>query len=198
MSWESFDWKPADGAPLGAGASILPLWPMLRSAIAEGISADALCPVTIGELTVGHIKFSEAAYAARGCAFVRVAGNRPTRRLGRSRPGQGRQDRRQTSTAAERLQELVLESMDGAFESILGEGLGLGAAVEISSPDAPMLLLRLPITSVDNEELILISAYDEAVAEELSAHVVALQALASEASHAGSRSDAGLTAGPGV
>ena len=50
MSWESFDWKPADGASLGAGASILPLWPMLRSAIAEGISADALCPVTIGDL----------------------------------------------------------------------------------------------------------------------------------------------------
>ena len=42
MSWESFDWKPADGVSLGAGASILPLWPMLRSAIAEAISADLL------------------------------------------------------------------------------------------------------------------------------------------------------------
>ena len=60
MSWESFDWKPADGASLGAGASILPLWPMLRSAIAEGISADALCPVTIGDLTVGHVRFADA------------------------------------------------------------------------------------------------------------------------------------------
>jgi hypothetical protein len=45
-----------------------------------------------------------------------------------------------------------------------------------------MLLLRLPMTSVDNEELALISAYDAAVAGELSAHIVALQALASEAS----------------
>ena len=71
--------------------------------------------------------------------------------------------------------------MDGAFESILGEGLGLGPAVEISAPDAPMLLLRLPITSVDNEELVLVSAYDDAVAGELSAHIVALQALTAEA-----------------
>ena len=45
-----------------------------------------------------------------------------------------------------------------------------------------MLLLRLPITSVDNEELVLVSVYDEAVAGELSAHIVALQALSSEAS----------------
>ena len=45
-----------------------------------------------------------------------------------------------------------------------------------------MLLLRLPITSVDNEELVLISAYDAAVAGELSAHIVALQALSAEAS----------------
>jgi flagellar motor switch protein FliN/FliY len=74
--------------------------------------------------------------------------------------------------------------MDGAFESLLGEGLGLGPAVEISAPEAPMVLLRLPMTSVDNEELILISAYDEAVAGELSAHVVALQALSSEANNA--------------
>jgi flagellar motor switch protein FliN/FliY len=71
--------------------------------------------------------------------------------------------------------------MSEAFESILGEGLGLGQPVEISSPDAPMLFLRLPMTSVDNEEVVLISAYDDAVANELSAHVVALQALAAEA-----------------
>ncbi len=71
--------------------------------------------------------------------------------------------------------------MSDAFESILGEGLGLGNPVEISAPDAPMLLLRLPMTSVDNEELVLISAYDDAVAGELSAHIVALQALAAEA-----------------
>ena len=38
------------------------------------------------------------------------------------------------------------------------------------------------MTSVDNEELVLISAYDAAVASELSAHIVALQALAAEAS----------------
>jgi flagellar motor switch protein FliN/FliY len=47
-----------------------------------------------------------------------------------------------------------------------------------------MLLLRVQITSVDNEELTLISAYDDAVAGELSAHVVALQALSSEVSAA--------------
>ena len=47
MSWESFDWKTADGQSLGAGASILPLWPMLRSAISESISADAMCPITV-------------------------------------------------------------------------------------------------------------------------------------------------------
>jgi flagellar motor switch protein FliN len=181
MSWESFDWKPADGAPLGAGASILPLWPMLRSAIAEGISADALCPVTIGELTVGHIKFSEAPTPLVAARSFELLGTDRRGAWGALDPAKG--DKIGGNVyAAERLQELVLESVDGAFESILGEGLGLGAAVEISSPDAPMLLLRLPITSVDNEELILISAYDEAVAEELSAHVVALQALASEAS----------------
>jgi flagellar motor switch protein FliN/FliY len=44
-----------------------------------------------------------------------------------------------------------------------------------------MLLLRLPLTSGDTEELILVSAYDDAVAGELSAHIVALQALGAEA-----------------
>jgi flagellar motor switch protein FliN/FliY len=47
-----------------------------------------------------------------------------------------------------------------------------------------LLLLRLPLTSVDKEEIVLVSAYDAAVAGELSAHVVALQALASEANAA--------------
>jgi flagellar motor switch protein FliN len=182
MSWESFDWKPADGVSLGAGASILPLWPMLRSAIAEGISADALCPVTIGELTVGHVAFSEAPTPLVAARSFELLGTDRRGAWGALDPAKG--DKIGGNVyAAERLQALVLEGMDGAFESILGEGLGLGDAVEVSSPDAPMLLLRLPITSVDNEELVLISAFDEAVAGELSAHVVALQALASEAAN---------------
>jgi flagellar motor switch protein FliN len=83
-------------------------------------------------------------------------------------------------TAAQ-LQDFVLQGLDGAFESILGEGLSLGAPVPVASPQTPLLLLRLPMTSVDNEEVVLVSCYDEAVAGELSAHIVALQALASEA-----------------
>lgn len=180
MSWESFDWKPADGASLGAGASILPLWPMLRSAIAEGISADALCPVTIGELTVGHLNFADAPTPLTGSRSFELLGTDRRGAWAALDPAKG--DKIGGNVyAAERLQELVLEGMDTAFESLLGEGLGLGPAVEISAPEAPMLLLRLPITSVDNEELVLISAYDEAVAGELSAHVVALQALTAEA-----------------
>ncbi len=183
MSWESFDWKPADGASLGAGASILPLWPMLRSAIAETISADALCPVTIGDMTVGHLNFSEAPTPLIAARSFELLGTDRRGGWGALDPAKGDKIGGKVYTA-ERLQELVLEGMDGAFESILGEGLGLGAAVEISGPDAPMLLLRLPITSVDNEELVLVSAYDAAVAGELSAHIVALQALSAEAATA--------------
>jgi flagellar motor switch protein FliN len=180
MSWESFDWKPADGASLGAGASILPIWPMLRSAIAEGISADALCPVTIGELTVGHANYDEAPTRPIPARSFELLGT--DRRGGWSAldPAKGDKIGGKVYTA-ERLQELVLEGMDTAFDSILGEGLSLGAPVEVSAPDAPMLFLRLPITSVDNEELVLVSIYDAAVAGELSAHIVALQALSSEA-----------------
>src|ERR1035437_1778492 len=180
MSWDSFDWKPADGASLGAGASILPLWPMLRSAIAEGISADALCPITIGEMTVGFVNFADAPTPLLPVASFELLGTDRRGGWGALDPAKGNKIGGNIYTA-DRLQQLVLEAMDGAFESLLGEGLGLGAAVDVSSPDAPMLLLRLPITSVDNEELALISAYDVAVAGELSAHVVALQALASEA-----------------
>jgi flagellar motor switch protein FliN len=180
MSWESFDWKPADGVSLGAGASILPLWPMLRSAIAEAISADALCPVTVGDLTVGHLKFADAPTPLIPSRSFELLGTDRRGGWGALDPAKGDKIGGKVY-AAERLEELVLEGMDGAFESILGEGLGLGPAVEISTPDAPMLLLRLPITSVDNEELILVSAYDEAVAGELSAHIVALQALTAEA-----------------
>ena len=180
MSWESFDWKTADGASLGAGASILPLWPMLRSAIAEAISADALCPVTIGDLTVGHLNFSLAPTPLIPSRSFELLGTDRRGAWAAIDPANGDKIGGKVY-AAERLQELVLDGMDGAFESILGEGLGLGAAVEISAPDAPMLLLRLPITSVDNEELILVSAYDDAVAGELSAHIVALQALGAEA-----------------
>ena len=180
MSWESFDWKPADGASLGAGASILPLWPMLRSAIAEGISADALCPVTIGDLTVGHLNWADAPTPLEAARSFELLGTDRRGAWGAIDPSKGDKIGGNVYTAG-RLEELVLEAMDGAFESLLGEGLGLGKAVDISSPDAPILLLRLPITSVDNEELTLISAYDEAVAGELSAHIVALQALSSEA-----------------
>jgi flagellar motor switch protein FliN len=180
VSWESFDWKPADGASLGAGASILPLWPMLRSAIAEAISADALCPITIGDLTVGHISFSDAPTPLVASRSFELLGTDRRGAWAALDPAKGDKIGGKVY-AAERLEDLVLEGMDTAFESILGEGLGLGAPVEISAPDAPMLLLRLPITSVDNEELVVVSAYDEAVAGELSAHVVALQALSSEA-----------------
>ena len=180
MSWQSYDWKPADGASLGAGASILPLWPMLRSAIAEGISADALCPVTIGDLTVGHMPFGEAPTPLAGVRSFELLGTDRRGAWAALDPEKGSKIGGNEYTA-ERLQELVLDGMDSAFESLLGEGLGLGPAVEVSSPDALMLLLRLTITSVDNEELILISAYDDAVAGELSAHIVALQALSAEA-----------------
>ena len=180
MSWQSFDWKPADGASLGAGASILPLWPMLRSAIAEGISADALCPVTIGDLTVGHMPYSDAPTPFVAVRSFELLGTDRRGAWAALDPDKGSKIGGNEYTA-QRLQELVLDGMDTAFESLLGEGLGLGAAVEIKTPDAPMLLLRITITSVDNEELILISAYDDAVAGELSAHIVALQALSAEA-----------------
>src|ERR1035437_2193933 len=64
---------------------------------------------------------------------------------------------------------------------MVGEGLAPGKPVDGAAPDAPMLLLPLPITTVANEELVLISAFDDAVAGELSAHIVALQALSAEA-----------------
>src|ERR1035437_894103 len=179
MSWDSFDWKPADAAALGPGASPRPRGPMLRAAIAEGISADALCPVTIGDLTVGHVKFSDAPGPLVGSRSFELLGTDRRGAWAALDPEKGDKIGGNAYTA-ERLQELVLEGMDSAFESLLGEGLGLGAVVEVSAPDAPMLLLRIQITSVDNEELTLISAYDDAVAGELSAHVVALQALRSE------------------
>ena len=179
MSWESFDWKPADGASLGAGASILPLWPMLRSAIGEAISSDAQCPVTVDELTVGHINFGDAP--------TPLIGSRSFELLGTDRRGAwAALDPAKGNTiggkpySAERLGELVLEGMDGAFEQMLGEGLGLGKPIDEPAADSPMLLLRILITTVDNEALALVSAYDEAVAGELSAHIVALQALSSE------------------
>jgi len=178
MSWQNFDWKPADGASLGAGASILPLWPMIRSSIAEGISADGLCPVTIGELTVGHLNFSEAPTPLLPSRSFELLGTDRRGAWAALDPAKSNKIGGNVYTA-DRLQELVLEAMQTAFESLLGEGLGIGPAVEVASPDAPMLLLRLPLTSVDNEELVLISAYDAAVAGELSAHIVALQALAS-------------------
>jgi flagellar motor switch protein FliN len=181
MSWQSYDWKPADGASLGAGASILPLWGMLRSAIAEAISADAQCPVTIGDLTVGHIGFSDAPTPLISARSFELLGTDRRGAWAALDPEKGNKIGGNEYTA-QRLQELLLDGMDTAFESLLGEGLGLGAAVEVSAQDAPMLLLRIQITSVDNEELTLISAYDDAVAGELSAHVVALQALSAEAS----------------
>jgi len=180
MSWQSFDWKPADGQSLGAGASILPLWPMLRSAIAEGISADALCPITIGELQVGHCAFSDAPTPLLAARSFELLGTDRRGAWAALDPDKGDKIGGKVYTA-EQLQVLALDAMSMAFESILGEGLGLGAAVEVSSPEAPMLLLRLPMTSVDNEELVLIGAFDDAVANELSAHIVALQALAAEA-----------------
>jgi flagellar motor switch protein FliN len=179
MSWESFDWKTADGQSLGAGASVLPLWPMLRSAIAEAISADALCPVTCGELTVGFTTAADAPTPLENACSFELLGTDRRGSWGALDPSKGNLVGGKAYTGA-RLQELVMEALSSAFESILGEGLGLGAAVDVQSPEAPLMLLRLPLTSVDNEEVVIISAYDAAVASELAAHIVALQALASE------------------
>ena len=154
---------------------------MLRSAIAETISADALCPVTCGDLTVGHTTLAEAPTPLEPALVVRAAGHRPPRVVGRPGSEQGRARSAARSTPPVGLQQLVMEALSTAFESILGEGLGLGAPVELPASDAPLLLLRLPLTSVDNEEVIVVSAYDDAVAGELAAHIVALQALAAEA-----------------
>ncbi len=180
MSWQTFDWKPADGQSLGAGASVLPLWPMLRSAIAETISADALCPITVGELQVGHCFYSETPTPLLAAKSFELLGTDRRGSWAALDPDKGDKIGGNVYTA-DKLQSLVLDAMSMAFESILGEGLGLGPAIDIASSDAPMLLLRLPMTSVDNEELVLISAFDDAVANELSAHIVALQALAAEA-----------------
>jgi flagellar motor switch protein FliN len=181
MSWETVEFKAADGQSLGAGASILPIWPMLRSAIAESISADALCPVTCGELTVGTITPATAPTAFEGANSFELLGTDRRGSWAAIDPSKGDLIGGKPYKAG-RLQELVMEALSIAFESILGEGLNLGAPIEFESPDAPLLLLRLPLTSVDNEELILISCFDAAVAAELSAHIVALQALAADTS----------------
>lgn len=183
MSWESFDWKPADGQSLGAGASILPLWPMIRSAIAESISGDALCPITVGEMTVGHVNLDAAPTPLESSLSFELLGTDRRGSWAAIDPAKGDKIGGKAYAPAQ-LQDLVLQALDMALESILGEGLGLGPAIENSSPDAPLLLLRLPLTSVDKEEIVLVSAFDAAVAGELSAHVVALQALASEANAA--------------
>ena len=152
---------------------------MLRSAIAENISADALCPITIGELTVGAITPATAPTPLEPSSSFELLGTDRRGSWAALDPARGDKIGGKTYTAA-RLQELVMDALSTAFESILGEGLGLGASVDFSAPDAPLMLLRLPMTSVDNEELVLISAYDAAVAGELAAHIVALQALAAE------------------
>ena len=180
MSWETYDWKPADGQSLGAGASILPLWPMLRSAIAEEISADAMCPITIGELLVGGGTLGTAPTPLRSAPSFELLGTDRRGAWAALDPAKGNKIGGK-EYGAEQLQELVLRGIDGAFASLLGEGLGLGTPVEISNSDAPLILLRLPMASLDSEEVVLISAYDAAVAGELSAHVVALQALSGEA-----------------
>jgi hypothetical protein len=117
MSWESFDWKPADGASLGAGASILPLWPMLRSAIAEAISADALCPVTVGDLTVGHINFADAPTPLFGARSFELLGTDRRGAWAALDPAKGDQIGGNAYTP-QRLEELVLDGMDSAFEQL--------------------------------------------------------------------------------
>jgi flagellar motor switch protein FliN len=136
-----------------------------------------------GDLGVGHGTWADAPTDLVGARSFELLGTDRRGAWAALDPEKGDKIGGNVYTA-DKLQSLVLEAMDGAFETILGEGLGLGPAVEISSPDAQMLFLRLPMTSVDNEEVVLISAYDAAVAGELSAHVVALQALSSEATTA--------------
>lgn len=192
MSWETMEFKPADGQSLGAGASILPIWPMLRSAIAEAISADALCPVTIGELTVGACTPETAPSPLEAASSFELLGTDRRGSWAALDPAKGDKFGGKVYTAGQ-LQNLVMEALSSAFESILGEGLALGDPVGFVGQDAPLMLLRLPLTSVDNEEATLISAFDAAVAAELAAHIVALQALAAEVAPAAAATPAPQT-----
>ncbi len=180
MSWETLDWQVADSRTLGPGAPLLELWPMLKSAIAETISADALCSVTVGELLVGNTTSAEAPSPLAAAQSFELLGTDRRGSWAALDPAKGNKIGGNVYTP-ERLQNLVLEALSGGFEAILGEALRLGDPVEMSSADGPLLLLRLALTAVDGEEVVLISAYDEAVAGELEAHISALQALAEEA-----------------
>ena len=184
-SWETIDWKPADGQSLGAGASVLPLWPMLRSAIAEEISADAMCPITVGELLVGRITPDKLPTPLEAAPSFELLGTDRRGAWAALDPAKGDKIGGKAYTPIA-LQQLAMQAMDSAFTSLLGEGLGLGKPVAVPGPGTPLLLLRVPMASLDSEELVLIAAFDEAVAAELAAHIVALQALASEAPQPGS------------
>ena len=179
MSWETLDWQVADSQTLGPGAPLLELWPMLKSAIAETISADALCSITVGEMLVGNATFGDAPSPLAPSQSFELLGTDRRGSWAALDPTKGNKIGGNVYTP-ERLQDLVLQALSGGFEAILGEALRLGDPVEMSAADAPLLLLRLPLTSVDNEEVVLISAYDAAVAGELAAHITALQALAQE------------------
>ena len=180
MSWETLDWQIADSQTLGPGAPLLELWPMLKSAIAETISADALCSITVGDLLVGNTTSGDAPSPLAAAQSFELLGTDRRGSWAALDPAKGNKIGGNVYTP-ERLQDLVLQALSGGFEAILGEALRLGDPVEISAADAPLLLLRLPLTSVDGEEVVLISAYDAAVAGELAAHITALQALAQEA-----------------
>jgi flagellar motor switch protein FliN len=152
---------------------------MLSSAIGETISADALCSITVGDLLVGSTTPGEAPTPLAAAQSFELLGTDRRGSWAAIDPVKG--DKIGGNVyAPERLQNLVLEAMSMAFESVLGEGLGLGAPVEPAGSDTPLMLLRLSMTSVDNEEVVLVSAYDAAVAGELAAHIMALQALAAD------------------
>ncbi len=181
MSWDSIDWQLADDQSLDAGRALLPLWPMLRSAIAEAVSADAMCPITVGDLLVGHVDAEEVPAPLVASTSFELLGTERRGSWAAVQEESGKQNALGGKTyEAARLQQLVLEALDAAFSALVGEGMALGDPIDPPGPGTPLLLLRIPLASVDGEELSLVSAYDAAVEAELSAHIAALQALAAE------------------
>ncbi|HEX8941076.1 MAG TPA: flagellar motor switch protein FliN [Candidatus Limnocylindrales bacterium] len=178
MSWDSLAWQPADASSLDAGAALLPHWPMIRSALDEAASAFVQGPASVGDLGVARVVAADLPAGFQPVLRIELlgAGARP---VWTALDPAGGSTLGGVAVDAVALERALLEGLGSVIGALAGEGLQMAPADDAAIPtEGELLLLRLPLGSPTGDGVVVVAAVEAAVAGELAAHVVALQALA--------------------
>ncbi len=175
MSWDTIAWKSAEQGFFEAVPALGSMWPLLKSALEEAVSASIQGPATVGDLLVAEIDAADLPAEFEPVASFELLGTERRGLWTALAPDQGAILGGVPQTPLG-LQQTLLEGLDSVVQAMVGEGLSVGPA-DPTPLSGPLELIRVPIRDAGGAGADSIIAVGATVPGERTAHIVALQAL---------------------